>query len=131
MKTIIFTLFLLLGIRTSYAQVNKESSILEDLVRRTHQTLRDVATRSGVPYSVSASWPEKAYVRQGDTLLAIPFDSLKNIRNHLEYDLEVVFDKKDVYPIQFLQGVIVLKPVEKERLQKLKAFIDEQKRIKK
>lgn len=123
MKKYLFTLMLFACFVHVKGQDNKDASILERLVRKTHSALRDVATRSGVPSISSALWPEKAYLQRGDSLVAIPFDSLSTGWNYLDYDIVIAFDNTNVSATQLLQGIIILKPVSKERLEKLKSFV--------
>lgn len=123
MKKYLLTFMLFVYFAHVKGQDNKDASILERLVRKTHSALRDVATRPGVPSIFSAQWPERAYLQRGDSLIAIPFDSLRTGWNYLDYDIVIAFDNTDVSAIQLLQGIIILKPVSKERLEKLKSFV--------
>ena len=121
-KYCFLTTVLSLVLTSSYAQADKKISILQDLVKRTHQTLRDVATKLAVPYSVSATWPEQVYIERGDSLVAIPFDSLQSPSwNFLEYDVKIVYDKLTKNRTQYLKGIIVLEridPIREEKLRK-------------
>ncbi|MCS3552706.1 MULTISPECIES: hypothetical protein [unclassified Sphingobacterium] len=121
-KYCFLTTVLSLVLMSSYAQTDKKISILQDIVKRTHQTIRDVATKSGVPYTASATWVDDVYIEKGDSLVAVPFDSLTSPRwNYLEYDIKIVFDKFTNHSTRYLQGIIVLEridPIREEKLRK-------------
>lgn len=129
MKNFLFTLILFGCFDSVKAQSGNDASILESLVRKTHSALRDVATRSGVPYTVSAHWPERVYLQKADSMVYIPFDSLRTGWSHLDYDIVVAFDLPNLSQVQFLQGAIILKPVDRERAEKLRSRIMYDKRI--
>lgn len=119
MKKTFLCVALCFTILMGYGQTSHQSSRLKKIVEGIHQNLREVATMSGVPYQSSANWAEVVYIQSADSLITVPFDSLKNGYNNIDYDIKIVFDKEPLAKSQFLQGIIILEPIGKARLENL------------
>lgn len=130
MKKAFLITTLCLLILVGYGQSRPQTTRLKKIVESIHENLRDVATMSGIPYLSSAHWAKVVYIQSPDTLIAVPFDSLGNGYNYLDYDIKIVFDKQTQIKTQFLQGIIVLEPIGEERIEKYKTYYMDIKRRK-
>ncbi len=130
MKKAFLITTLCLLILVGYGQSRPQTTRLKKIVESIHENLRDVATMSGISHQNSAHWAKVVYIQNPDTLIAVPFDSLGNGYNNLDYDIKIVFDKQTQIKTQFLQGIIVLEPIGKERIEKLKTYYLDTKRRK-